>query len=95
MKINQDLVTYLEDLSYLALSDGEKVTLAGELEGILSHLQAISTLDTSGVPECVSPLDTTNIFREDVVIPSYERESILKNAPESNDEAIIAPKIME
>jgi aspartyl-tRNA(Asn)/glutamyl-tRNA(Gln) amidotransferase subunit C len=96
MKINQDLVTYLEDSSYLSFSDGEKVALAGELEGILSHLQAISTLDVpQDTPECVLPCDIVNIFRNDEVKPSFERELILKNAAESNDTAIIAPRIME
>jgi aspartyl-tRNA(Asn)/glutamyl-tRNA(Gln) amidotransferase subunit C len=95
MKVNQDLVTYLEELSYLSFSESEKVNLAGELETILSHLQVISSLDTADVPEGISPLNITNILRADEVIPSCDREQILANAPERNDTAIIAPRIME
>ena len=95
MKIDNALVTYLEELTYLAFSENEKVGLASDLEKILSHLQIISTLDTDGVPECVSPIDKINVFREDAVKPSFDRELILKNAPESNDEMIIAPKTVE
>ncbi|MCL1882047.1 MAG: Asp-tRNA(Asn)/Glu-tRNA(Gln) amidotransferase subunit GatC [Oscillospiraceae bacterium] len=95
MKFNHELVSYLEDLSCLALSEDEKATLQSDLEKILNHIQIIDKLDTEGVIPRSHPFDNVNAFREDVVVSSFDRELILKNAPEKNDEMFIVPKTVE
>ena len=92
MQIDEKLISYLEDLSYLTLSADEKKRLTGDLEEILSYMAHLSELDTNGVPERSHPFDNVNAFREDEVLESFDRELILKNAPNSNGEAFIAPK---
>ena len=95
MKIDDKLINYLEDLSCLTLTAEEKTRLAGDLEKILSYIDRLSELNTDGVPERSHPFDTVNVFREDEVCPSYNRELILKNAAKKNDECFIAPKTVE
>jgi aspartyl-tRNA(Asn)/glutamyl-tRNA(Gln) amidotransferase subunit C len=99
MKTNNNLAAYSEDLSMLTLSEEARTNAAHDLDKILSSLQMISALDLCpDTPECVSPLsDTGNTiaFRADEVKPSYERESILKNAPVRNDEFFLAPKTVD
>jgi len=94
IEIDDKLITYLEDLSGLSLSSDEKGRLKGDLKDILSHMALLSELDTEGVPERSHPFDNVNAFREDSVLPSLDRELILKNAPNRNDEMIIAPKTL-
>jgi len=93
MQVDEKLISYLEDLSCLALSDNEKKSLAGDLQGMLSVISKISEVNTDGVPEDAS--DKVNVFREDEVHPSLPRELILQNAPERNDEMFIAPRTVE
>ena len=103
MQIDDKLISYLEDLSCLTLSDGEKSRLTGDLQKILDYMARLgelkpqegSTLDTAGVSERSHPFDNVNVFRDDEVRPSFARELILKNAPVKNDEMIIAPKTVE
>jgi len=95
MQIDEKLIAYLEELSYLTLSDAEKKRLAGDLEGILSKMAQLSELDVEGVPERSHPFDNVNAFRSDEVKPSLGRELILKNAPVKNSEVFIAPKTVE
>jgi aspartyl-tRNA(Asn)/glutamyl-tRNA(Gln) amidotransferase subunit C len=95
MKINEDLIAYLEDLSELTLSDGEKGRLAEDLGKILNYMERLSELDTENVPERSHPFDNVNAFREDTATDSFDRELILKNAPERNSEVFIAPKTVE
>jgi aspartyl-tRNA(Asn)/glutamyl-tRNA(Gln) amidotransferase subunit C len=90
--IDDELITYLEDLSYLALSDDEKQRLAGDLTGILGYMAKLGELDTSGVPERSHPFDDVNAFRDDAVTASFDRELILKNAPDRNESMFIVPK---
>ena len=95
MQIDDKLITYLEDLSCLSLSDEEKSRLTEDLNEILSGMARLGELDTAGVPERSHPFDDVNDFRGDVVTKSFDRELILKNAPRSNGEAFIAPKTVE
>jgi len=95
MQIDSKLISYLEDLSCLALSDGEKTSLTGDLQKILDYMARLSEIDTSGVPERSHPFDDVNAFRDDRVCSSFERELILKNAPARNDEFLLAPKTVE
>jgi len=91
MQIDDKLISYLEDLSCLTLSDAEKSRLSADLQKILDYMARLGELDTAGVSERSYPFDNVNAFRDDVIFPSYDRELILKNAPVKNDEMIIAP----
>jgi aspartyl-tRNA(Asn)/glutamyl-tRNA(Gln) amidotransferase subunit C len=95
MQIDDKLISYLEDLSFLTLSDGEKSRLAGDLESILNDFNRLNGLNTDGVQEYSHPFNNVNVFRDDEVLPSFDRELILKNAPLRNDEMFIAPKTVE
>jgi len=95
MQIDSELITYLEDLSCLTLSDEEKNRLAGDLQKILDYMARLGELNTKDVEERSHPFDNVNAFRDDEVYPSFDRELILKNAPVKNEEMIIAPKTVE
>ena len=95
MQIDSKLISYLEDLSCLALSNEEKNSLTGDLQKILDYMARLSEIDTNGVPERSHPFDDVNAFRNDEVRASFERELILKNAPVKNNEFTVAPKTVE
>jgi len=95
MQIDDKLISYLEDLSYLTLSNDEKIRLKCDLEEILGGMARIGDLDTGNVPERSHPFDSVNAFRDDEVHASYDRELILTNAPDRNDEMFIVPKTVE
>jgi len=95
MQIDDKLIGYLEDLSCLTLTDQEKLRLSGDLEKILAYMDRLGELDTSGVPERSHPFNHVNAFREDEARVSFDRELILQNAPQRNDEMFIAPKTVE
>ena len=95
MVIDNKLIEYLEDLSSLMISDEEKPRLGADLEAILNSMSQLSELDTVGIPERSHPFDDVNAFRADEAGKSFDRELILRNAPDKNDEMIIAPKTIE
>ena len=95
MHIDSKLISYLEDLSCLALSEHEKSSLTGDLQKILDYMARLGELDTNGVPERSHPFDDVNAFRDDKVCSSFERELILQNAPARNDAFTIAPRTVE
>ena len=95
MLVNDELIEYLEDLSYLRLSTDEKSRITGEMQEMLNCIAALAELNTEGVAECSNPLDNVNVFRDDQVRPSFDRELILLNAPVKNKEMFIAPKTVD
>ena len=95
MHIDEQLISYLEDLSCLSLSPDEKCRLAADLENILRDMARLGEVETDGVPESSHPFDHVNAFRDDVVHASLGRELILKNAPDKNSEMFLAPKTVE
>jgi aspartyl-tRNA(Asn)/glutamyl-tRNA(Gln) amidotransferase subunit C len=95
MQIDEKLISYLEDLSCLTLSGEEKQRLTGELEKILNGMARLGEQNTENVPERSHPFDNVNAFRDDEARGSFDRELILKNAPNRNDAMFIAPKTVE
>ena len=95
MQVDAKLITYLENLSYLMLSDDEKNRLAGDLGKILNAFERLSELNTDEVSERSHPFDNVNAFREDEVIASFDRELILQNSSRRNEQMFIAPKTVE
>ena len=92
MHIDEKLITYLENLSCLPLPENEKKRLAGDLMDILNGMERLGELDTEHAPECTHPFGKVNAFRDDEMRASFERELILKNAPDMNAALFIAPK---
>ena len=95
MKIDDKLFSNLENSSCLMFSDKEKTSLIGDLEKIMSDIRKLKNLDTDGVAECSHVFDNVNVFRDDEIQASFDRELILKNAPVRNEEFIVAPKTVE
>ena len=95
MQIDEKLINYLEDLSCLALSDDERQRISCDLKEILGYMERLGELDTEGVPERSHPFDKVNAFREDEARESFERELILKNAPDRDGRMFTAPKTVE
>ena len=95
MIIDDKLIAYLENLSYLTLSGEEKTRLAGDLEEILGYMAKLGELDTAGAPERSHPFDDVNALREDEVQPSLDRELVLRNAPSSDAGMFRAPMTVE
>ncbi len=95
MKITEELVDYVCVLSRLKLDDGERAAMAGELEQIVSYMDVLDTLDTSGVEPMSHVLPVSNVLRPDVVEPSADRESLLRGAPKRDAETFLVPKAVE
>jgi len=95
MIIDDKIITYLEDLSNLSLSGDEKKQFKNDLSKILESFECVKKVDTKGVVPSVHPFGEFNNLREDIVTPSVDRDILLKNASNRDEETFIAPKTME
>lgn len=95
MRVSIEEVEKIASLSMLYVTDADKKMLQESLETILDHAQRLNDLDTKDVIPTTYILKQQNIMREDEIIPSMEREELLKNAPEKEDGYFIVPQVVE
>ncbi len=65
--------------------------MAGELSGILEHVDRIAALDLEGVEPTAHVLALQNVLRPDRPRPSWPREAILAQAPDAVQGAFRVP----
>jgi len=94
MKISTEEVRQVAHLARLEMNQDEIDSLTSQLDQILSYVDKLNELDTSGVIPTTHSLSLQNAFREDTVRPSLEQDHALANAPEENGEAFVVPKII-
>ena len=91
MSIDREQVLHVARLARLRLSDEEVETMAQELSGILEHIERITELDLDGVPPTTHVVDVPNALRPDEPRPSLPRETILEQAPATQDGGFLVP----
>jgi aspartyl-tRNA(Asn)/glutamyl-tRNA(Gln) amidotransferase subunit C len=94
-KIEKRDVEYVADLAKLTLDEAAKERLVGELGEILAYMDKLNELDTSNVEPTMYALEMTNVFRDDDVRPSLDREIAFMNAPKSDGEYFLVPRILD
>jgi aspartyl-tRNA(Asn)/glutamyl-tRNA(Gln) amidotransferase subunit C len=95
MEISKEQVEHVARLARLEVSEDEKAVFARQLSAILTHIDQLKGLDTTGVEPTATVLPTDNVFREDEVRPSLTPEQALANAPDQEDGFFRVPRILE
>ena len=98
MKITETEVRYVADLANLKLTDSEVARLAKDMDEILTHMDALSELDTSSVEpmaQVLSESGETATLRSDEIIPPIGNEAALANAAVSGGGYYKVPKVIE
>jgi len=82
-------------LARLELSEEEKKTFQNQLEQVLTHMEQLNRLDTTGVKPTSHAIPIQNAFREDETRPSFQQEEVLGIAPEEENGHFRVPRIIE
>ena len=82
-------------LARLELSKEEKETFGNQLEQILTYMEQLNRLDTSGVEPTSHAIPIYNVFRDDEVKPSFPHEEVLAIAPDEEEGHFKVPRIIE
>ena len=80
-RISEADVTKVAKLARLRLSPDEVERYTHQLDDMLEHFADIDALDLDGVEPMTQPIPLSNVFREDVVRPSLDRDEVLAAAP--------------
>ncbi len=94
-KITKANVEYVASLAQLLLDEATKERLVKEMDAILVSMDKLNELDTGDIEPTMHALAMTNVFREDVVRPSLDREGALRNAPQTDGDYFLVPRILD
>lgn len=98
MNLSEEQVRYVADLANLNLSESEIHKLSHDLSQVLTHIEQLNALDTTGVEPMAQVLfdgDETATLREDVPHRPLSNEDALANAPASGSGYFKVPKVIE
>lgn len=87
-------VKHVAELAHLQFSEDELKKFTHQLNDILAYIQKLNELDTTNIEPLSHVIELSNVFRDDVVKPSYPREEILQNAPERTEKFFKVPKVI-
>ncbi len=94
MSLSREAVNKVALLARLDLTDAELATMTTQLQAIVGYVDSLNELNTDAVAPLSHPVDVNNVFREDVLQPSTDREAMLANAPKRDGECYLVPAVL-
>jgi aspartyl-tRNA(Asn)/glutamyl-tRNA(Gln) amidotransferase subunit C len=94
MEVSDQLIDHLAQLSRLSFNDVEKQELKVDMQKMISFIEQLQELDTTGISPLTHMGNVENVFREDEVTGMISREEALLNAPEKDDQFFKVPKVI-
>jgi aspartyl-tRNA(Asn)/glutamyl-tRNA(Gln) amidotransferase subunit C len=93
--IDLEQVRKVAHLARLDLEPAEEEQFTTQLNSILDYVEQLNELDTADVPPTTRAIEVSNIHRPDQLEAFGDREDLLSNAPDREDDFIKVPKIMD
>ena len=94
-RISTDEVARVAGLARIALTPEEITRIAGELDVITEAVAKVSEVATPDVPATSHPIPLSNVWREDEVGPTLDRDEVLAQAPAQQDGMFLVTQILE
>jgi aspartyl-tRNA(Asn)/glutamyl-tRNA(Gln) amidotransferase subunit C len=95
MSVDADTVRRIAHLARIAVAEEEVEHLRNELNAILAFVEQLSEVNVDGVEPMTSVTPMTMKKRADVVTDGGIPEDIVKNAPATEDNYFLVPKVVE
>jgi len=98
MKISREDVLKVATLANLELSDTEVDTYRSHLDDILTYIDKLNELDTSGVEpltQVVAASEDDSALREDVIVRADIIAEVLQGAPDPEAPYFRVPKVID
>ncbi len=95
MHVDQATVYRIARLARIKITEDEAQSLEGELSRILDWVEQLDGVDTSDVAPMTQVVPMAMKQREDVVNDGEMAKVVTANAPHSEDDFFVVPKVVE
>ena len=95
MTVTIETVKRVAKLARIAVDDDKAARMQGELNAILGFVEQLNEVDISGVEPMTSVVDVEMKKRTDQVTEGDMAREVTSNAPQSEDNFFMVPKVIE
>jgi aspartyl-tRNA(Asn)/glutamyl-tRNA(Gln) amidotransferase subunit C len=95
MSVDLATVKRVARLARLAVSEEEANRMVGELNGIIDFVEQLSEVDVTGIEPMTSVTPMEMRKRQDAVTDGDKADDIVANAPETDRNFFLVPKVVE
>lgn len=95
MSVDTATVRRVARLARIKVSDQEAERMTGELNSILGFVEQLNEVDVEGVEPMTAVVAMSMKQRDDVVTDGNDPAKVTGNAPVSDDDFFIVPKVVE
>jgi aspartyl-tRNA(Asn)/glutamyl-tRNA(Gln) amidotransferase subunit C len=95
MSIDAATVKKVARLARIRVEEARLEPLAAELSGILTWIEQLNEVDIEGVAPLASTEAVSLPMRDDVVADGGDPAKVLANAPKSDRDFFVVPKVVE
>ena len=91
----QETVSTICYLARLKIDQSKSEKIQNDLETIIELISGLQSIDTANIEPLYSPLEMTSLKHEDKEKSDNKKEKFLENAPVSNDNYFLVPRVVE
>ncbi len=94
MEITEEELLHIANLANLNIEKDEIDNYLANLKDILDFANALNKIPVDNLKETIGSSTNTNVFRKDEIIEFEDKEALLKNAPEKEQNMFKIPKVL-
>ncbi len=95
MNIDDKILSQVEKLAKLNVSEAEKSLTIAKITGVLDALDKVNMADIADLEPLYHPLEIHQVMRSDNENPAIDREALQANAPQTERGLFLVPKVIE
>jgi aspartyl-tRNA(Asn)/glutamyl-tRNA(Gln) amidotransferase subunit C len=95
MEITRELLDKIAHLARLEVKEAEAEKIMQDMSAIVTWMEQLNEVDTTGIEPLTSMSHEVNAFREDRVENQLNHADALKNAPDKDENYFKVPKVLE
>ena len=93
--MKHDDITALAKLAHININDAMVEEVTNNINNIIALVDKLQQADTEGVLPLSHPLDATQRLRADEVTEHNQRDTLLANAPATENGLFLVPKVID
>jgi len=95
MSIGAAEIKGIARLARIAIDEADIARYAGQLSQILSYVEAMNAVDTTGVEPLAHAIDAIAVTRPDAVTEAVDRAALQAGAPQVQEGYYLVPRVIE
>ena len=94
MQVEKEEIMHIAKLAALNIKEEEIEEYRKNLQDILNFANIVNSVDTENVSETIGSTSNVNMFREDEIKEFEDKEALMQNAPEKQNNMFSIPKVI-